>query len=228
MKTLAERHHHLLQRIAAAAHKAGRQADQIQLLAVSKKHPISTIETLMQSGQLAFGENYVDEALEKIRQLTGLGLEWHYIGPVQSNKTRAIAEHFDWVQSIDRLKIARRLSEQRPPELGPLQCLVQVRIGGEAGKSGCEPEAVFELVGQIADMPRLRLRGLMSIPPPSGDLRQQRAWFAQLRELYDQLRRQGFELDTLSMGMTDDLESAIAEGATLVRIGTALFGPRPS
>lgn len=228
MKTQAERHHHLLQRIAAAASKAGRQADQIQLLAVSKKHPISAIEALMQSGQLAFGENYVDEALVKIRQLRGLGLQWHYIGPVQSNKTRAIAEHFDWVQSVDRLKIARRLSEQRPEEAEPLQCLVQVRIGGEAGKSGCEPEAVFELVRQVAEMPRLRIRGLMSIPPPSDDEKQQRAWFSQLRELYDQLRRQGHELDTLSMGMTDDLEAAIAEGATLVRIGTALFGPRPS
>ena len=180
------------------------------------------------AGQRAFGENYLQEALDKIAALQGKtpGLEWHFIGPIQSNKTRPIAEHFDWVHSVDRLKIAQRLSEQRPEELGPLNICLQVNISAEASKSGLAPEALPEVAAQVAQLPRLRLRGLMAIPAPSDDMKQQRAAFAAVRGLYEQLRAGGLAMDTLSMGMSADLEAAVAEGATIVRVGSAIFGAR--
>lgn len=235
MPTLTTRFHALRQRIESAATACGRDPAEIRLLAVSKMHPPSAIRTLHKLGHCAFGENYVTEALEKMDALSDLPLEWHYIGPIQSNKTRMIAERFDWVQSIDRAKIARRLSAQRPPSLPPLDCLIQVQIGSEDTKSGCTATELPELAGLVQSLPGLRLRGLMAIPPPADSFDAQRVGFAQLAALFRDLaqgsNRQsgqvGVDLDTLSMGMTGDLEAAIAEGSTLVRVGTDLFGPRP-
>lgn len=214
-------------RIARAAAAAGRDAGSIALLAVSKTHPAATIEAAARAGQRAFGENYVQEAVRKMDALaTRPGLEWHLIGPLQANKTRVVAERFQWVQSVDREKIARRLSEQRPAGLAPLEVLLEVNASGEASKSGVAPREALALARAVVQLPRLRLRGLMAIPEPSSDAAVQRARFREVRELFEELRREGLALDTLSIGMSADLEAAITEGATMVRIGTAIFGPR--
>ena len=214
-------------RIRRAAEAAGRQAGNVRLVAVSKGQPAGAVQAAVDAGQRDFGENYLQEALEKIDAIADEKAVWHFIGPVQSNKTRDIAARFDWVQSLERAKIARRLSEQRPPERGALNVLVQVNISGEASKSGVSPETAEALCRTVDSLPRLHLRGLMAIPEISDDARAQRAAFARLRALYDDLCTRGLALDTLSMGMSADLEAAIAEGATMVRIGTAIFGPRP-
>jgi hypothetical protein len=214
------------QRIGAAARAAGRSADSVQLVAVSKTFPPEAVREAAGAGQRDFGENYVQEGIEKIQALEDLNLVWHYIGPIQSNKTRAIAAHFDWVHSIDREKIAARLSEARAADRAELQVCIQVNVSGEASKSGVAPEEVASLVKKVAGLPRLRLRGLMAVPEPTPDQELQRRRFAQLRGLRDALNRDGFALDALSMGMSADLEAAIAEGATMVRVGTAVFGER--
>ena len=218
MTTIAENLKAVRARIGRAA-KAARRDDKVTLLAVSKTHPASRVSQAHAAGQQAFGENYVQEALEKMSAVPGL--EWHLIGPLQSNKTRLAAERFQWVQTLDREKIARRLSEQRPAELPQLNVLIQVNASGEATKSGVSLAEVEDLVKGVATLPRLRLRGLMAIPEPGAP----RARYAEVRELYDDLKGR-FGFDTLSMGMSDDLELAIAEGATMVRIGTAIFGQR--
>ena len=213
-------------RIAAAARAAGRDEKDISLLAVSKTWPAGHVREAAAAGQRAFGENYVQEGVAKVAELAPLGLEWHFIGPLQSNKTRPVAEHFDWVHSIERMKIAERLAEQRPAGLAPLNVCLQVNVSGEASKSGCAPAEAIALAKAIAALPNLRLRGLMCIPEPVEDVEAQRQPFRQLRELYEQLRGDGLPLDTLSMGMSHDIEAAIAEGATMVRVGTAIFGER--
>ena len=217
-------------RIATSAQAGGRDPSSIALLAVSKTFDAQAVLTAAQAGQRAFGENYVQEAIDKIsvtRELNpNLQLEWHFIGPIQSNKTRQIAEHFDWVHSVDRLKIAQRLSEQRPADMAPLQICLQVNVSGEATKSGLEPDALFELARVVNTLPNLRLRGLMAIPEPTEDVEQQRAAFAKLRLMQNDLQAVGIPTDTLSMGMSADMDAAIAEGATIVRIGTAIFGGR--
>jgi len=223
MSTIANNIAKVAARIREAAQAAGRDPDTVGLLAVSKTQPAEAIREANGAGLSDFGENYLQEALEKQADLADLVLTWHFIGPIQSNKTRAIAEHFDWVHSVDRLKIAQRLSEQRPTELPPLNVCLQVNVSGEASKSGCAPQDVAELARTIATLPNLRLRGLMAIPEPTDDRAEQHAAFARLRQLQQAL---ALELDTLSMGMSQDLEAAIAEGATWVRIGTALFGAR--
>ena len=217
-------------RIATSAQAAGRDPSSITLLAVSKTFDAQAVLTAAQAGQRAFGENYVQEAIDKIsatRELNpDLQLEWHFIGPIQSNKTRQIAEHFDWVHSVDRLKIAQRLSEQRPADMPPLQICLQVNVSGEATKSGLEPDALLELARAVVLLPNIRLRGLMAIPEPTEDVEQQRAAFAKLRLMQNDLQAVGIQTDTLSMGMSADMDAAIAEGATIVRIGTAIFGGR--
>jgi pyridoxal phosphate enzyme (YggS family) len=216
----------VIARIRRAETACGRPPGSTRLLAVSKTQPTGAIRRLAELGQHAFAESYLQEALGKIATLRDLDLEWHYIGRVQSNKTREIALHFRWVHSVDRLKVAERLSAQRPETLGPLNICIQVNVGGEATKGGVDPTELPALAMAIASLPSLRLRGLMAIPPASDDTAAQRRHFAALREARDGLDRRGLKLDTLSMGMSGDLESAIAEGATMVRIGTALFGPR--
>ena len=200
------------------------------LLAVSKTFPAEAVVEAMAAGQRSFGENYLQEALDKMQEVARLqpdtAIAWHFIGPIQSNKTRPIASSFQWVHTVERLKIAQRLSEQRPEELGPLDVCIQVNISGEASKSGASEEELPELARQIAALPKLRLRGLMAIPEATKDEAQQRAAFARLRALLDALRAQGLALDTLSMGMSGDLRAAVAEGATIVRIGSAIFGAR--
>jgi pyridoxal phosphate enzyme (YggS family) len=213
-------------RIAAAAESCGRDPEAIHLLAVSKTKPASAIRAAHACGQRAFGENYLQEALGKITELADLDLQWHYIGAIQSNKTRSIAEHFAWVHGLSSAKHARRLSEQRPAELEPLNVCVQVNLSGEASKSGVAPEQLSEFAIEIASLPRLRLRGLMTLPDPSAPATEQQADFRRLREWKDRLSADGLALDTLSMGMSGDLEAAIREGATWVRIGTAIFGAR--
>jgi hypothetical protein len=213
-------------RIAGAARAAGREPAAVALLAVSKTHAPALIEEAFGAGQRAFGENYVQEALDKMGALARLPIEWHLVGPLQSNKTRAAAERFQWVHTLDREKIARRLSEQRPAAMPPLEVLVQVNVSGEASKSGVAPREAAALAKAVAALPRLRLRGLMSVPEPTDDERLQRARFREVRELYESLKKEGLELDTLSMGMTADMQAAIAEGSTIVRIGTAIFGER--
>ena len=219
-------------RIAAACQAAQRPAGSVQLLAVSKTFGADAVQQAFDAGQRAFGENYIQEALAKIDALSALRtqLQWHLIGPIQSNKSRPVAENFDWVHSVDRLKIAQRLSDQRPPGLPPLQVCLQVNISGEASKSGLQPAEVLEVARQVAALPRLVLRGLMAIPEPAADEAAQRAPHRALRELLEKLRAelgdQAPQLDTLSMGMSADLEAAIAEGATIVRVGTAIFGSR--
>lgn len=213
-------------RIARAAEAAGRDAAEVRLLAVSKTWPADSVREAAAAGQCAFGENYVQEGAEKVDALAGLGLEWHFIGPLQSNKTRLVANRFAWVHSIDRLKIAERLSAQRDAHLPPLEVCIQVNVSGEASKSGVAPGELPALARAVAGLPRLRLRGLMAIPEPTSDVALQRARFATLRQLRDQLNADGLALDTLSMGMSDDLEAAIAEGSTMVRVGTAIFGSR--
>jgi len=216
-------------RIARACEMAGRPVSSVTLLAVSKTQPPQAVRDAVAAGQSRFGENYVQEALDKMAALAELRpwLEWHLIGPLQANKTRAVAEQFDWVHSVDRLRIAERLSAQRPAGEPPLQVCLQVNISGEESKSGLAPADVPALARAVAALPRLRLRGLMAIPEPASDVEAQRRPHRALRELLEALRRDGLELDTLSMGMTADLEAAILEGATLVRVGTALFGARP-
>jgi len=205
---------------------AQRNGEEITLLAVSKTFPAAVVREAYAGGQRAFGESYVQEALDKIAALHDLALEWHFIGPIQSNKTRAIAESFSWVHGVDRLKIAERLSAQRPPDMPPLNVCIQVNVSGEHSKSGAAPGEVAQLAQQIAQLPQLRLRGLMAIPAPERELASQRAPFARLRELQQQLNAQGMALDTLSMGMSQDMVAAILEGATIVRVGSAIFGER--
>ncbi len=216
----------VLARISEAARNCGRSPDEIRLLAVSKTRPASSVQEAARAGQKAFGENYVQEGVDKVREAGMPDLEWHFIGPLQSNKTRPVAEAFQWVHSVDRIKIAERLSLQRPDSLAPLQICLQVNISNEDTKSGAPVEDVAHLAQQIARLPRLRLRGLMTIPAPSAGFEQQRQPFRRLRELFEQLNREGLALDTLSMGMSNDIEAAVAEGATLLRVGTAIFGER--
>jgi len=215
------------QRIAAAARAAGRDPGSVTLIGVSKTQPVAAVREAIAAGLHDLGENYVQEAVAKLEEIADPGVSWHLIGPLQSNKTREVAARFQWVHTVDREKIASRLSEQRPHYAPPLQVCLQVHLGGEDTKSGVAPEAVGALAGQVAALPRLRLRGLMCIPPVEEDAARQRHWFAELRRLRDGLNARGHALDVLSMGMSADYELAIAEGATHVRIGTAIFGPRP-
>jgi pyridoxal phosphate enzyme (YggS family) len=217
----------VMQRIDAACREHNRDPDSVILLAVSKTRNSDELRQMALQGIRRFGENYLQEALKKIAALADLDLEWHFIGPIQSNKTRPLAEQFDWVHSVDRTKIARRLSEQRPSNLPPLNICLQVNISSEQSKSGVSLEELPGIAREVAALPHIHLRGLMAIPAPAGDVEQQRQPFRALRQALEQLNREGLQLDTLSMGMSGDLEAAIAEGATMVRIGTALFGPRP-
>jgi pyridoxal phosphate enzyme (YggS family) len=229
MTTISANLQAVLARIDAAARQYGRDPREVALLAVSKKWPAAYVRDAAAAGQRAFGENYVQEGVDKIvelHELRQLGLVWHFIGPLQSNKTRVVAENFDWVHSVDRLKIAERLAEQRPDALPPLSVCLQVNVSGEQTKSGVSLAEAPALAREIARLPRLQLRGLMAIPAPTDDFGAQRLPFSRLRALYEQLRADGLALDTLSMGMSHDLEAAIAEGATLVRVGTAIFGER--
>lgn len=223
MSTIAENIAKVGERIRAAAQASGRDLDHIGLLAVSKTKPAAAVREAYAAGIRDFGENYLQEALEKQAELSELPLIWHFIGPIQSNKTKPIAEHFAWVHSVDRLKIAQRLSAQRPTGLPPLNICLQVNVSAEDSKSGCAPAELAALAQAVSQLPNLRLRGLMAIPEPTDDVAAQRAAFARLRELRNGLP---LPLDTLSMGMSHDLAAAIAEGATWVRIGTALFGAR--
>jgi hypothetical protein len=230
MESLSNRVQEVKRRISAACAAAGRDASSVTLLAVSKTFPPAAVREAYAAGQRAFGENYVQEALAKIDALAELrpGIRWHLIGALQSNKTRAVAEQFDWVHTVDRLKVAQRLAEQRPAELPPLQLLLQVNLSGEASKSGVAPRELIALAHAVDALPRerVRLRGLMSIPEPAATLAEQRRPHRQLRELLAVLAHQGMALDTLSMGMSADLEAAVLEGATIVRIGSAVFGNR--
>jgi len=248
-RALRQNYEQVLKRIRDACEAAGRPADSVRLLAVSKAFPAANVLALAALGQRAFGENYLQEALDKIAACSDeRSLEWHFIGPIQSNKTRPIAEHFDWVHSVDREKVARRLAEQRPADLPPLNLCLQVNVSGEASKSGVAPGEAVALALACAALPGVRLRGLMAIPEPTEDVALQRARFATLRELHARVRealaaeaakadlaeaasaglaRAASDFDTLSMGMSADLESAVMEGATIVRVGSALFGARP-
>ena len=230
MESIGIRLQQVKQRIVSACDEAGRSVDTVTLLAVSKTQPESAVRQAHAAGQRAFGENYVQEALAKIESLADLRaqLQWHLIGPLQSNKTRPVAEAFDWVHSVDRLKIAQRLAEQRPPGLAPLQLCLQVNVSGQASKSGVAPHELPALARAVAALPpgQVRLRGLMSIPEPADDAAAQRAPHRLLRELLAALNAEGLALDTLSMGMSADLEAAVAEGSTLVRVGSAIFGAR--
>jgi pyridoxal phosphate enzyme (YggS family) len=230
MTTLEQRLADVRQRIQQACQAAGRDPARVGLLAVSKLQPAQAVRQAQQAGQQAFGENYVQEALDKMAALADLrgAIEWHLIGPLQSNKTRVVAEAFDWVHSVDRLKIAQRLSEQRPAQLPPLNVCLQVNISGEASKSGLLPQEVAQVAAAVAALPRLRLRGLMAIPGLAQGLQAQQAPHRALRLLQQDLNQRGLALDTLSMGMSDDLEAAVAEGSTMVRVGTAIFGARPT
>lgn len=226
MATIANRLVGTKSRIAAAEQAAGRPAGAVALIAVSKTFGADAVRECAAAGQRAFGENYVQEALEKIDTLRAENLEWHFIGPIQSNKTRPIAEQFQWVHSVERARVALRLNDQRPAQLPPLNVCIQVNVSGEASKSGVAPGEVAALAQAIRPLARLKLRGLMAIPEPTGDQALRRSRFALLRTLRDELIAQGYALDTLSMGMSDDLEDAVAEGATMVRVGTAIFGAR--
>lgn len=220
------------ERLKQACARAGRDANAVSLLAVSKTFDADTVCLALDAGQHAFGENYVQEGTEKIEVLRqrrpDAALQWHCIGPLQSNKTRPVAEAFDWVQSVDRLKIAQRLSEQRPADLPPLQICLQVNVDGGANKSGVAPEALDDLASAVVLLPRLKLRGLMCIPEPTPDFDTQRELFLRAKALFDQFNARGMELDTLSMGMSDDLEAAVAAGSTMVRVGRGVFGSRPT
>ena len=213
-------------RIDSASRAAGRGPQTVQLLAVSKTFGIGDIESALLAGQTRFGENYIQEAVEKIQALRHRSIEWHCIGPIQSNKTRPVAEHFDWVQSLDRLKIAQRLSEQRPAHMPPLQVCIQVNTDGGPTKAGVAPAELHALADAVRQLPRLVLRGLMTIPEPASDFATAMALHARARDLFDALNAQGFALDTLSMGMSADLDAAIGAGSTMVRVGTAIFGRR--
>lgn len=228
--TLQENYERVLSRLATACQLSGRPSGSVRLLAVSKTFPASDVLALAQLGQQAFGENYLQEAMEKIAtcgaERPDLPIEWHFIGPIQSNKTRPIAESFQWVHSVDRERIARRLSEQRPASMPPLNVCIEVNVSGEASKSGCSPDQALVLARLVGALPGLRLRGLMAIPEPTSDQPTQHRRFAQVRQLFDALIADGIAIDTLSMGMSADAEAAIAQGSTMVRIGTALFGSR--
>ena len=226
MDTFCDRLQRIRAHIAETAILFGRAPEEIRLLAVSKTHPVERLREAIDCGQRAFGENYVQEMAEKARALADLEVEWHFIGPIQSNKTRLIAELSGWVHSVDREKIARRLSEQRPAGMPPIQICLQVNVSGEESKSGADPADLPGLAQAVAGLPRLELRGLMAIPAATDDVALQRQAFARVRELMEDLQHRGHRLDTLSMGMSNDLEAAIAEGATIVRVGTALFGDR--
>jgi pyridoxal phosphate enzyme (YggS family) len=220
------------ERLKQACARAERDVSTVSLLAVSKTFDADAVCLALAAGQHAFGENYVQEGTEKIAALRVLrpdaALQWHCIGPLQSNKSRPVAEQFDWVQSVDRLKIAQRLSEQRPPDLPALQVCLQVNVDGGANKSGVAPDQLLELARAVAGLPRLRLRGLMCIPEPAPDFESQKALFLRAKVLFDELNAQGMQLDTLSMGMSDDMEAAVAAGSTMVRVGRAVFGSRPA
>jgi pyridoxal phosphate enzyme (YggS family) len=226
MTTISSNLQAVLARIEAAARACGRAPETVALLAVSKTWPASCVREAAAAGQRAFGENYAQEGVDKVRELARPDLEWHFIGPLQNNKTRPVAETFDWVHSVDRLRTAERLSEQRPRDLPPLKVCLQVNISGEDSKSGVAPRDASALARQVAQLPRIALRGLMAIPAPAADLAGQREPFGRLRRLLEEMRGEGLALDTLSMGMSNDMEAAIAEGATLVRVGTAIFGER--
>jgi len=226
MTMIADNLHQVRARIAQACLQAGRAADAVALLAVSKTFGPDAVRAAHAAGQTAFGENYIQEAVDKIAALQDLALQWHCIGPIQSNKTRLVAQHFDWVHSVDRLKIAQRLSEQRPPELPPLQVCIQVNIDGGSTKAGVVPADALALARAVAVLPQLRLRGIMTIPEPAPDFVAACAVHKRARALFDALNAQGLGLDTLSMGMTGDMEAAIHAGSTMVRVGTAIFGGR--
>ena len=226
MTTIPGNLQHVRARIATACQRAGRGVEEVTLLAVSKTFGADAVRAAAAAGQRAFGENYIQEGVEKIAALRDLGLTWHCIGTIQSNKTRLVAEHFDWVHTVDRLKIAERLSAQRPADRPPLNVCIQVNIDGGANKSGVAPGEALALARAVAALPQLKLRGLMSIPEIAPDFEAARAVHAGARALFDQLNADGLGLDTLSMGMSDDLEAAIAAGSTMVRVGTAIFGSR--
>jgi PLP dependent protein len=216
-------------RLSQACQAAGRAPEAVRLLAVSKTFGPEAVLQAVQAGQTAFGENYIQEGVDKVLALRAAGhpeLEWHCIGPIQSNKTRLVAEHFDWVHTVDRLKVAQRLSDQRPAQLPPLQVCVQVNVDGGANKSGVAPDELLALAHAVAQLPRLQLRGLMCIPEPAPNFEAQRAVFGQAKALLKAMQEQGLEVDTLSMGMSDDLEAAVASGSTMVRVGSAIFGAR--
>jgi pyridoxal phosphate enzyme (YggS family) len=230
MSTIEQNLQAVQRNIDAAALEAGRAPQSVQLLAVSKTFGPEAVLEAMRAGQTMFGENYLQESLDKIIAVAAAApqtaLQWHFIGPIQSNKTRPIAEHFDWVHTVEREKIAQRLSQQRPAGMAPLNVCLQVNISGEASKSGATPGELRELAQQVARLPNLRLRGLMALPEPAADFEQQRIAFRALRLLYEQLQADGLALDTLSMGMSGDMRAAIVEGATMVRVGSAIFGSR--
>jgi len=213
-------------RIAEAARAAGRSVDSVTLLAVSKGQSSAAIDSAARAGVEHFGENFVQESLPKIQSLAGRELCWHFIGRLQANKTRPVAENFAWVQTVDRLKVAERLAAQRPFHAPPLNVCLQLHVGGEASKGGAEAAGIRELARQVSALPRLRLRGIMCMPPAENDVSRQRQWFRETRQVFDYLNEHGHGLDTLSMGTSADFEAAIAEGSTLVRIGTSIFGPR--
>jgi pyridoxal phosphate enzyme (YggS family) len=228
MTTIAANLQAVRARISAACTAAGRKPESVRLLAVSKTWPAEVLEMAFDAGQPAFGESYAQEALPKLDALAALPIEWHFIGPLQSNKTRAVAERFAWVHSVERFKIAERLSAQRPADLPALNICLQINVSGEASKSGCVPEQALELAAAIGELPRIKLRGLMAIPEPTQDSAMVRRRFALMRSTLERINHEtGFDLDTLSMGMSDDLEAAIMEGATIVRVGSAIFGARP-
>lgn len=224
---LSDRLQAVREAVARAARQAGRSPDDIRIIAVSKTVPAEAIRAAHAAGQADFGESYVQEALAKMDALQDLPITWHFIGPLQSNKTRLVAERFDWVHSVDRARIAERLAAQRPEALPPLQVCLQVNVSGEATKSGVGPDEVIALANVVSGLDRLRLRGLMAIPEPTDDVSLQHVRFATVRDLAGRLRAAGLPLDTLSMGMSDDLDAAVAEGATMVRVGRAIFGARP-
>ena len=226
MTMIANNLQQLRARLQQACSEAGRAPQDVTLLAVSKTFGADAVLEAHAAGQNAFGENYIQEAVEKITALAHLPLQWHCIGPIQSNKTRPVAEHFDWVHTVDRLKIAQRLSEQRPAHLAPLQVCIQVNVDGGPTKSGVAPQDALALARQVAVLPRLQLRGLMCIPEPAPDFVASCAVFAGAKALFDAIRAAGLPLDTLSMGMSADLEAAVASGSTLVRVGSAIFGKR--
>jgi pyridoxal phosphate enzyme (YggS family) len=228
MTMIADHLQHVRQRIVQACNTVQRPPEAVTLLAVSKTFGADAVRQAFLAGQTAFGENYIQEAVDKLGQLTDLPLQWHCIGPIQSNKTRLVAGHFDWVHSVDRLKIAQRLSEQRPAHLPPLQVCIQVNIDGGPTKAGVAPQEALALAQAVAELPRLRLRGIMTIPEPAIDFVAACAIHTRAKALFDALNNAGLGLDTLSMGMTADLEAAIASGSTMVRVGTAIFGGRQS
>jgi len=231
MTTISERLQAAKAGIKAAAEDCGRDPDTVRLLAVSKAHTAEKIREAHAAGQHLFGENYLQEALDKQAELADLDIEWHFLGPIQSNKTQAIAQNFDWVHGVDRLKIAERLNAARLEGMPPLQICIQVNVSGEDSKSGVAPEDAYPLASAILKLPRLHLRGLMSIPAPTSDIALQRKQFSLVRDVLGQLKQQlpvSHSLDTLSMGMSEDFPAAIAEGATIVRIGSAIFGTRPT